>query len=216
MTRCDWNQQYIFQCSNLIFTTWTTTITDFKGWFHGGCFKVTRRNRLFLRRWRIFPKRRRVFIRRSNTVPRKIFVFLRKMCVFPRKMSYFQGMDVRIFNGRFHISTEDVRIFTEKRHISTENLDFYGEVTCFWGEGWHLKVTGATASVAQSVERLSRDPGSRLRFPAAGIGVAFFTTCPGWVVKCISFWHLNLPYFKKSTCWKRVEMQNIITKQSVA
>ena len=55
----------------------------------------------------------------------------------------------------------------------------------------------ATASVAQSVERWSRDPESRVRFPAGGLGVAFFATGPGWVLKCISFWHSNLLYFKK-------------------
>ena len=44
-----------------------------------------------------------------------------------------------------------------------------------------------TASVAQLVERWSRDPGLRLRFPAGGLGVAFFATGPGWVLKCISF-----------------------------
>ena len=45
----------------------------------------------------------------------------------------------------------------------------------------------STASVAQSVERWSRDPGSRVQFPAGGLGVAFFTTGRGWVLKCISF-----------------------------
>ena len=43
----------------------------------------------------------------------------------------------------------------------------------------------ATASVAQSVERWPRDPGSRVQFafkPAGGLGVAFFAT--GWVLKC--------------------------------
>ena len=45
----------------------------------------------------------------------------------------------------------------------------------------------ATASVAQLVERWSRDPGSRVKFPARGFGVAFFTTGPRWVLKCISF-----------------------------
>ena len=45
----------------------------------------------------------------------------------------------------------------------------------------------ATASVAQSVECWSRDPGSRVQFPAGGLGVAFFATGPGWVLKCISF-----------------------------
>ena len=34
----------------------------------------------------------------------------------------------------------------------------------------------ATASVAQSVEHWSRDPGSRVEFPAGGLGVAFFVT----------------------------------------
>ena len=37
------------------------------------------------------------------------------------------------------------------------------------------------ASVAQSVERWSRDPGSRVQFPAGGLGVAFFATGPGWL-----------------------------------
>ena len=32
---------------------------------------------------------------------------------------------------------------------------------------------------------------------ARGLGVAFFATGPGWVLKFISFWHSNLPYFKK-------------------
>ena len=41
----------------------------------------------------------------------------------------------------------------------------------------------ATASVAQSVERWSRDPGSRVQFPTGGLGVAFFATGPGWVLK---------------------------------
>ena len=53
----------------------------------------------------------------------------------------------------------------------------------------------ATASVAQSVERWSRDPGSRVGFPTGGL--EFFATGPGWVLKWISFWHSNLPYFKK-------------------
>ena len=35
-------------------------------------------------------------------------------------------------------------------------------------------------SAAQSVEHWSRDP-------AGGLGVAFFATGPGWVLKCISF-----------------------------
>ena len=44
-----------------------------------------------------------------------------------------------------------------------------------------------TASVAQSVERWSRDPGSRIQFPAGDLGVAFFATGSSWVLKCISF-----------------------------
>ena len=32
---------------------------------------------------------------------------------------------------------------------------------------------------------------------ASGFGVAFLATGLGWVLKCISFWHSNLPYFKK-------------------
>ena len=32
------------------------------------------------------------------------------------------------------------------------------------------------ASVAQSVERWSRDPWSRVQFPVGGLGVAFFST----------------------------------------
>ena len=51
-----------------------------------------------------------------------------------------------------------------------------------------------TASVAQSVERWSRDPGYDSQ--PEGLGVAFFATSPGWVLNCISFWHSNLPYFK--------------------
>ena len=42
----------------------------------------------------------------------------------------------------------------------------------------------ATASVAQSVKCWSRDPGSRVQFPAGGLGVAFSATSP------------DLPYFK--------------------
>ena len=59
---------------------------------------------------------------------------------------------------------------------------------------WHLNSLSAdtgfapkltkTASVAKSVERWSRDPGSRVQFPARGLGVAFFATGPGWVLKC--------------------------------
>ena len=32
---------------------------------------------------------------------------------------------------------------------------------------------------------------------ASGFGVAFLATGLGWVLKCISFWHSNLPYLKK-------------------
>ena len=46
-------------------------------------------------------------------------------------------------------------------------------------------------------ERWSRDPGSWVQFPAGCLGVAFFATGSGWVLKCISFWHSNLPYFEK-------------------
>ena len=56
----------------------------------------------------------------------------------------------------------------------------------------------ATASVAQSVERWSRDPGSRVRFPAGGLAVAFFATGPGWVLKCISFQHSKVKSTVKS------------------
>ena len=54
-----------------------------------------------------------------------------------------------------------------------------------------------TTSVTQSVERWSRDPGSRVQFLARGLGVAFFATSPGWALKFISLGHSNLPYFKK-------------------
>ena len=53
----------------------------------------------------------------------------------------------------------------------------------------------ATASVSQLVERWStwsRHPGLLVQFPAGGLGVAFFATGLGWVLKCtvyISFWH---------------------------
>ena len=45
-------------------------------------------------------------------------------------------------------------------------------------------------AVAQSVERWSRDPGEDRGFNsqrAGGLGVAFFVTGTGWVLKCISF-----------------------------
>ena len=35
-----------------------------------------------------------------------------------------------------------------------------------------------TAMTSRSVERWSRDPGSRVQFPAGSLGVAFFTTGP--------------------------------------
>ena len=54
----------------------------------------------------------------------------------------------------------------------------------------------ATDSVAHSVERWSSDAGSCVQFPAGGLGVVFFATGPGWFLKCISFSHSNLPYFK--------------------
>ena len=51
----------------------------------------------------------------------------------------------------------------------------------------HFKTHPGLTSVAQSVERWSRDPGSRVQFPAGGLGVAFFATGPGWVLKCLFF-----------------------------
>ena len=63
------------------------------------------------------------------------------------------------------------------------------------------------ASVAQSVEHWSRDPGLRVRFPAGGLEVAFFAAGPVWVLKCISFWRTNLPYFKKYLIGKTFPMQ---------
>ena len=56
-------------------------------------------------------------------------------------------------------------------------LYFTGIATCIYTE-LAPKLT-ATASVAQSVKRWSRDPGSQVQFPARGLGVAFFTTGPG-------------------------------------
>ena len=44
----------------------------------------------------------------------------------------------------------------------------------------------ATASVAQSVERWSRDPGWRFQFPAGGLGVSFLASGSSLVLKCIS------------------------------
>ena len=64
-------------------------------------------------------------------------------------------------------------------------LYFTGITTCIYTE-LAPKLT-ATASVVQSAERWSRDLGSRVRYPAGGIGVAFFATGLGWVLKCIYF-----------------------------
>ena len=64
-------------------------------------------------------------------------------------------------------------------------LYFTDITTCIYTE-LAPKLT-ATASVAQSVEHWSRDPESRVRFPVGSLGVAFFATGPGWVLKCISF-----------------------------
>ena len=62
----------------------------------------------------------------------------------------------------------------------------------------HAKLT-AMASVAQSVERWSRDPGSWVQFPVGGLGVAIFTTGPGWILKCIYiFLTLDFTLFKKN------------------
>ena len=41
----------------------------------------------------------------------------------------------------------------------------------------------ATAFVAQLVELWSRDPRSRIQFPAGGLAIAFFATGPGWILK---------------------------------
>ena len=52
---------------------------------------------------------------------------------------------------------------------------------------------------------------SRVMGSTGGLGVAFFATGPCWVLKCISFWHSTLPYFKKKCiCWQRMQMPNII------
>ena len=76
-------------------------------------------------------------------------------------------------------------------------LYFTGIITSIYTE-FAPKLT-PTASVAQSVERWSRDPGSRVQFIAGGLGVAFFVTGPGWVLKWISFWPSTLPYVKKTS-----------------
>ena len=70
----------------------------------------------------------------------------------------------------------------------------------------------ATISVAQTVERWSRDPGSRVQFPAGGLGVAFFATGPGLVLKMYIFWHSNLSYFKKSIWLTNCLIWKIILK----
>ena len=49
-----------------------------------------------------------------------------------------------------------------------------------------LDTNDENRSVAQSVERWSRDAVSRVQFPAGSLGVAFFATGPGWVLICIS------------------------------
>ena len=43
-----------------------------------------------------------------------------------------------------------------------------------------------TELAAQSVERWSRDPGSRIQFPVGGLGVAFFEAGPSWVLRLVS------------------------------
>ena len=45
----------------------------------------------------------------------------------------------------------------------------------------------AMASVAQSVKRWSRDPGSWVRSPTGGFGVEFFATGPGLGLKMYIF-----------------------------
>ena len=37
---------------------------------------------------------------------------------------------------------------------------------------------------------------AKFELEAKRFSIAFFATVPGWVLKCISFWHSNLPYFK--------------------
>ena len=44
-------------------------------------------------------------------------------------------------------------------------------------------------------------------FPAGGLEVAFFAAGPVWVLKCISFWRSNLPYFKKYLIGKTFPLQ---------
>ena len=46
---------------------------------------------------------------------------------------------------------------------------------------------------------------SQVQFPAAGLEVAFFTTCPGWVSKCTYFQHSNLLHLTLTFIyWRRV------------
>ena len=54
----------------------------------------------------------------------------------------------------------------------------------------------STKMALHLVECWSRDPGSWVEFPAVGLGVAFFATGRGLVLKLIFFLHSNLPYFK--------------------
>ena len=69
-----------------------------------------------------------------------------------------------------------------------------GNWTCDPGSLDQRSTDWATEAVVVSVQ-----------FPASrGLGVAFFTTGPGSVLKCMSFQHSNLPYFKTSMCWQRV------------
>ena len=53
------------------------------------------------------------------------------------------------------------------------------------------------ASVAQSVERWSREPGSRVQFPAGSLGVAFLATGPGLGLKMYIFVTLEFTLLKK-------------------
>ena len=68
------------------------------------------------------------------------------------------------------------------------NIPLYFTVitTCIYTELAPKLIT--TASVIQG-RGFNSQPG--------GLGVAFYATGPSWVLKCISFWHSNLPYFKR-------------------
>ena len=48
-------------------------------------------------------------------------------------------------------------------------------------------------------------------FPAGRLGLAFFATGPDWVLKCISFWHSNLLYWKKSYIPSFSSPENILS-----